>query len=451
MSYSGEQPAWLFRRALQQYPQSLQIGRADTFLDLDSYAAWLLRTGAEQTAAFEELRIAQQTLKEKRNYSFSPLERTTVLQLYGDPIALSPSKIDQYAACRFAYFMNYGLRARPRKQAKLDQPAFGTFVHAVLEHTVIRVKDLGGFHNLSEETILEITSEEISRYSEEHFPKQAEREAYLYQRSLIEIREIVLDLWEEMRNSQFQPAFCELKFSYDGPLPTIRVTGTQAKSQITGTVDRVDLFQDDQSTYFRIVDYKTGSKSFDYTDILNGSGLQMLIYLFALREFGASYLHTPPLQPAGVLYLPARKEYPLTDPIPDDAAVEKKHREKRKRKGLILNDEQILAAMEADPLNPQYMPYSVKKSGISGDLADRRQMDRLEDHVLRTVEKMTDQIADGEVNPNPTVRGSYSPCKYCDYVSVCHKDMGKHTPRNLAETTAKEFWVRLEREEAKHG
>lgn len=451
MSYAGDQPAWLFRRAASQFPDSLRTEHRSIFLELADFAAWRLRNGYEDSVTVDGLVELEQALRRKRGYSFAPLARKTVMSLYGEPIALSPSKIDQYAACRFAFFMNYGMKAKPRKQAKLDQPAFGTFVHAVLEHTVLRVKDLGGFRELDETRLLEIAAEEIEAYTQTHFPKQAEREAYLYQRSLKEIREIVLDLWEEMRNSQFQPEFCELKFGANGLLPMIEIEGKTARSRITGTVDRVDLYEDHTGTYVRIVDYKTGSKSFDYTDILNGAGLQMLIYLFALQEFAEPYLHTPHLEPAGVLYLPAKKEYPLTEPLPDDASVEKKHREKRKRKGLIRSDETLLAAMEADPMDPQYMPYTVKKAGPSGDLADCGQMKLLEKHVLRTVGDMTDRIASGQVVPDPMVRGPYSPCRYCDYQTVCHKDLGMQMPRNLAETSAKEFWEKLAREEMDHG
>ena len=36
--------------------------------------------------------------------------------------------------------------------------------------------------------------------------------------------------------------------------------------------------------YFRVIDYKTGHKEFDYTDLLCGQGLQMLLYLFAIER-----------------------------------------------------------------------------------------------------------------------------------------------------------------------
>ena len=72
-------------------------------------------------------------------------------------------------------------------------------------------------------------------------------------------------------------------------------------------VDRVDLCTVNGKTYFRVVDYKTGRKDFDYADILNGEGLQMLIYLFALQKYGKER-YGRELLPAGVLYVPARED-----------------------------------------------------------------------------------------------------------------------------------------------
>ena len=450
MSYAGEQPAWLFRRACELVESSGGDDR-EIVLDIGSLAARRLRNEDHTALHIPGLADVEQVLRKHRAYDFSALDEQTVRKLYGSPIALSPSKIDQYAACRFEYFLQYGLKAKTRKQAKLDQPAFGTFVHAVLEHTVLRVKAAGGFHVVDRETLLQITLEEIQAYADEFFPEQAEREAYLFRRSQAEILDIAEDLWEELRSSLFVPEYCELKFAKDSLLPLIVIQGEKTDCQITGTIDRVDLYPYGDKTYVRVVDYKTGSKDFDFTDILNGAGLQMLIYLFALREFGGEYLQKGSLEPAGVLYLPAKKDYPLTGPMPEDQLVQKEHRENRKRKGLIRSDPHLLAAMEENPEEPRFMPYKAGKNGFTGNLADHRQMVLLERHVLRTVERMADQILSGVVAPDPVVRGQHTACRYCDYRSVCHKDLGTQEPRILAETSAKLFWEKLEQEEANHG
>ena len=450
LSYAGEQPAWLFRRAAALYPDSLRAGAENLPLDLPSLAAWRIRHGDQSPLDLPNLDRVEAGLRQLRDYQFEPLSKETVRGLYGRQIYLSASRIDKYAACRFAFFLTYGLKAKPRRQAKLDPSVFGTFVHAVLQETVGRVMDLGGFRAVSQETLLEIATEEINRYAQENFPRQAERAAYLFRRNQAEILDIVLDLGDELRASLFQPAACELEFSANGAMPPIEIEGEEASCLISGFVDRVDLYEHEGRTYVRVVDYKTGRKDFDYTDILNGAGLQMLVYLFALRQYGGDLFQAEQLDPAGVLYLPARKDYTLMPPMPDEEAVAEKRREERRRKGLILSDEALLSAMEADPEHPRFMPYKAGKNGPTGDLADRRQMILLERHVLRTLANMTDAIASGDVTPNPTVRGQDTPCRFCDYAAVCHGDLCPHLSRYLAATPAAMFWDKLEEEE-RHG
>ena len=419
LSYAGDQPAWLFRRAVELFPDAFQSDTSEDFLDLSDLAAFNLRHGAAPQAV-PGLSEAQAALDQRRQYDFTDLSGETVRGLYGRELSLSASRIDKYAGCRLAYFLTYGLKAAPRKQAKLDPSAFGTFVHAVLEGTVNAVTAEGGFQQVPVERLTEIAVAEMDRYAAERFPQTAQRAAHLFRRARREVLDVVLDMGEELRRSGFQPVSCELEFSPAGPLPAVEIQGQDAACRISGFVDRVDLYEKDGKTYVRVVDYKTGQKDFDFTDILYGAGLQMLIYLFALKACGGDYYHQGDLIPAGVLYLPARQTYTLTQPQPSDEEVAEVHREERRRRGLILSWDSVLAAMEEDPTAPRYMPYQIKKGEAVGNLATGEQMALLERHVRRVLAQMTDQIAAGTVRPNPVVRGNEGACKYCDYKTVCH-------------------------------
>lgn len=451
LSYAGDQPAWLVQKAAAAFPGSFDCPVEEAVLDVASLAAHRVRENDTTPLHVPGLDAMEAALRQLREYAFTSLSPERVQGLYGRQINLSASRIDKYAACRFAFFLTYGLKAQPRRRAQLDPAAYGTMVHEILENTVRRVMEQGDFRSVSEEILLDIALDEMERYVHRTFPRADRRAAWLFARSRQEILAVVRDLGQELRNSKFQPAACELEFSRSGQLGPVEVQGKQALCRISGFVDRVDLYEEDGRTYVRVVDYKTGHKDFDYTDILSGAGLQMLIYLFALRRFGGDYFGKEQLEPAGVLYMPARKDHLLTPPLPDDAFVEKEHAAARRRKGLVLSREQILAAMEADPDAPQYMPYKTTKSGLAGDLATAEQLDLLERHVMRTLANMTDSIASGDVTPNPTVRGLYSPCRWCDYADVCHWDLCPHSQRELAATSADLFWEKLEEEDARHG
>ena len=109
--------------------------------------------------------------------------------------------------------------------------------------------------------------------------------AYLFRRNGQELQMVVRELWEELQQSQFQPRDFEVNFGSAEGLPPIAISGTDKNAILRGFVDRVDTWiNGGGTTYYRIVDYKTGRKDFDYCDVFNGLGLQMLLYLFALED-----------------------------------------------------------------------------------------------------------------------------------------------------------------------
>ena len=113
------------------------------------------------------------------------------------------------------------------------------------------------------------------------------------------------ELWQELKASGFEPVEFELGFGSGEALPPIAIPNHAMNAVLRGFVDRVDVWDNGASRYFRVVDYKTGKKDFDYCDVYNGVGLQMLLYLFALGENGEDLLGGHPI-PAGVQYFPAR-------------------------------------------------------------------------------------------------------------------------------------------------
>ena len=96
---------------------------------------------------------------------------------------------------------------------------------------------------------------------------------------------------------------------------------------------------------------------------------------------------------------------------------------------------------------PGRMDYEVKKDGsLSGALADREQLKLLEGYIFRYLGKMVEDIASGNVEPNPYTRGtSHNACTFCPYGSVCHKDTVPGR-RNYKTVTAKQFWEGIEEE-----
>ena len=256
---------------------------------------------------------------------------------------------------------------------------------------------------------------------------------------------VVEELWDEFQHSSFMAHDFEVSFGDEKQMPAIQINGSNMHAQLRGFVDRVDTWKQHGNDYYRVVDYKTGKKDFDYCDVFNGVGLQLLLYLFALQESGKQVVGEQPV-PAGVQYFPARVPYVTTDGRLSAEEVEKLRAKELKRKGLLLHDAEVLQAMEPGD-NPRRTDYAVKKDGtMTGDLADREQLKLLRNFLRKLLGELVDDIASGNVQPNPYTRGtSHSACTYCPYGAVCHKEEVEGR-RNYKTMSAQRFWEEIGKE-----
>ena len=122
-----------------------------------------------------------------------------------------------------------------------------------------------------------------------------------------------------------------------------------------------------------------------------------------------------------------------------------------KRKGLLLSDESVLAAMEHSE-KPVRLSYTRKKDGtMSGDIASGEQFKMLKAYVFALLGKMVDDIASGCVDPNPYTRGGrHDACAFCPYSVVCHQATVEGR-RDYAAITLEKFWEDIEKEMSSHG
>ena len=409
-------------------------------------ARWQEADGAAQLGVVDAY---MQTLR-RSHYSLGAVSPQNVAAIYGKQLQLSASQIDRHAECRLSYFLKYGLRAQERKEATVDPAEFGTYVHAVLEKTVQDVMAQGGFHQVDLEETMTIARSHSKDYADAHFAAlDSQRLEYLFNRNMLELEMVVEELWQELSQASYEPIAVELNFSAGGDMPAIDIPGATMPACLRGLVDRVDTWKVGESTFFRVVDYKTGKKDFDYCDVFNGVGLQMLLYLFALEDQGSSVIDGARV-PAGVQYFPARAPYFSVDgsmTAQEAAAARKKLWE---RKGLLLQNEDSLKAMDPSVDFEKLCCKRKKDGSISGDLAERSQLGILKAYIMDLLRRQVDSIAAGDVSANPYTRGySHDACTFCPYGAVCHKE---HVPgrRNYQKMDPQEFWDAIGKEDL-HG
>ncbi len=379
------------------------------------------------------------------------LSAGSVEALYGRRVPMSASRMDKYRSCHFSYFMQYGLRAKPRKPAGFSAPEYGTFVHYILEH-VFQAAEKGA----PKEKLRDLTREAAARYVTEELgglEEQTPRFRYLFRRLLQSVYPVVENVAEELEHSDFTPRSFELGFGDRGDLPPVELTVDGVTFINYGFVDRVDGWVKDGKLYLRVVDYKTGKKTLDLTEIWNGIGLQMLLYLFTLERKGIS-LYNICIVPAGVLYLPARDVVVQGSRGMSEEERRRAVDQELRRRGLLLDDPEVLGAMEHPGEGGiRFLPLKVsaRTGEITGDsLITAGQMGRLGAHIDKLLNAICSEVAAGSITADPYWRGpERNACLYCDFAAACHFEEGRGDDKRRWLPTVKnqEFWSRLEENE----
>ncbi len=376
-------------------------------------------------AGREDCREALGAMDRARHMTRGSLGPAAVRSLYGQTFRMSASRIDKVKSCHFAYFMQYGLRARERRPAGLDPSQIGTFLHYVMEHVTRTAVDRGGFSALPERELHALVDQSVDDYIAQTIGPLEGKEArfrYLLRRLRRTIHTVMDNVAGELADSDFVPLSFELEFGEKGDLPAITIQEAGDTLSVSGKVDRVDGWLDGDRLYLRVVDYKTGKKSFDLADLCHGLNVQMLLYLFALEREGKA-LYGRDIIPAGVLYLPARDVILRMDRGATPEQLRKAVDKELRRSGLLLGDTRVLTAMEHTALEePRYLPLSLDRShNITRGIASAEQLGKLSRYVDNLLHRIAREMGEGNIDADPCWRGEAdNACTYCEFASACH-------------------------------
>ncbi len=393
-----------------------------------------------------ELRRLAGTARQSRQ-SLSP---EAVRRLYGRKPSLSATRAEKFNACRFGYFLQYGLKAKPRQPAVFDPRDYGSFLHEVLEKVARGAMERGGFGRLSRRDIEALADAAMDEYIHrvlEDFAEKSARFEYLFRRLRSTVRRVAADMWEELKNSKFRPIAIELDLAEEGVL----APGEGETARFRGRVDRVDGWLKDDTLYLRVTDYKTGVKKFSLSDLSRGMDMQMLLYLFTLEKRGGDWLkkqfgedvRLENIRPAGVLYAPARTSVESVDCEPEEGA-ELPVSDSR-RSGLVLAEEEVLEAMEPGS-EKRFLPVKMGKNGPSGDaLTTAERFGALSRFIDKTLEELAAELRAGSVEADPWFKNARdNACQFCDMKEACLFDETCDRRRIVTNLKAAEAWERIE-------
>ncbi len=345
-------------------------------------------------------------------------------------LTLSQSQLESYANCHFSYLLRYLSKVKEDARPDLAANHAGTYVHAVLEKLVPALSE----GKIREEEI----PGEVRRLGREQFerlcPPERRDDALLkmkFTRLTEGVAPVARQLARELSSSAFTTFGTEIRFdAANGPAPAVLPLSGGRRAILSGTVDRADVLADGAgNVYVRVIDYKTGQKTFTLSDLDRGRSLQLPLYLFALcdeKNAGlfsrAGKTEKGKVLPAGMLYCIAKPPEKKKARAPSDEEYETLEREEVALYGIVLAEKRVQQAL--DPVF--FSSFSEKAQKMSRmDPKNRKQFtlsapefNELRDAVWGKISEMAENLLTGDVRA--AADGPDGPeCDFCPYGAVC--------------------------------
>lgn len=351
--------------------------------------------------------------------------------LLGKELRLSASQLRSFCQCQFAYYMEYVLRIKPQKPARMDPAQGGTMIHYILEKA-LQEPD---FYDLDEPGLERLAARLAARFVEENIPEPGAQLRYLAARMARSAGKLLWFLQQDLLLDPYEPTAFELGIGEQaGQVPplTFPVDGEHAV-KVIGKIDRVDVQNGPTGAAdrLRVVDYKTGTKKFSLTDVLTGEECQMLLYLFTLTaRWPLLKGHAGEFQEV---------EYLMVDPAPKDEGRAKAMKEGGglvyEKQGMILERE----GEEEPPLPPEKQAAMAKASATESQqeawrkgnhrvTLHRKQLENIEAYLQELIVSMAKRLYAGQITacPRQNKQGTTGCKAWCPYRSVCGHVDGEH-------------------------
>lgn len=366
-----------------------------------------------------------------RRYKENGLSRIVARALYGRQLENSVSRLETYAACACRHFLQYGLSLQEREEFGFEVSDMGNVYHAVLENFAGKLAESGRTwwdfdENFATQAIKEAVEGYAATYGETVLHSSARNEYAITRMSRILTR-TVLTLQQHLKQGSFQPDDYELSFRFAEDLDSIHVDlSEEEKMHLQGRIDRIDVSEDAEHVYVKVIDYKSGNKKFDLAALYYGLQLQLVVYMNAAMELESRKHPDKEIVPAALLY------YHIDDPTietPVELTQEQINEEiltKLRMNGVVNSDPAVVERLDRFLQDKsKVIPVEKKKDGsfsARSGILSREELHVVSAYVDTKIRQIGREILDGKIAANPYEKGNEEACTYCAYKKVCGFD-----------------------------
>lgn len=366
-----------------------------------------------------------------RRYRESGLSRIVARALYGQQLENSVSRLETYAACACRHFLQYGLSLQEREEFGFEASDMGTVYHAVLENFAGKLAESNlTWWDFTEDFAAKAVKESVEAYAAtygETVLYSSARNEYAITRMSRILTRTVLTLQKHLKQGSFQPDDYELSFRFAEDLDSIHVDLSEdEKMHLQGRIDRIDVSEDVEHVYVKVIDYKSGNRKFDLAALYYGLQLQLVVYMNAAMEMESRKHPDKEIVPAALLY------YHIDDPTIEtpveltDEQINEQILAKLRMNGVVNSDPEVVERLDRYMQDKSVViPVEKKKDGSfsarSGVLS-REEMQLISSYVDAKIRSIGREILDGKIAANPYEKGNEEACTYCAYKKVCGFD-----------------------------
>lgn len=356
------------------------------------------------------------------NNNYNALSKNISSKLYKIPISTSVSRLELFSNCPFAHFIRYGVKPKKKEEFEIRALEMGEFFHSSINSFTKEIykKNLN-LKDINDQNIEDITNQAVNELIESYKMgvfKSNKKNEYLVKRLKRVTKRAIKTLVMHVNSSEFKILGSEISFGYENskyPQIEIELSDGQ-KIYIQGKIDRLDSFSDIENEFIKIIDYKSSSKDIELYKVYEGLQLQLLIYLDAILKSSEKN------KAGGIFY------FKIDDPLissDNDIKdfIEDEINKKLKMKGVVLNDINIIKAMDKN-INrySNIIPVTLKKDNSiskTSNVLSEYEFNILIDHCKNLIRDIGDKITDGNIDVEPKKIQNQTSCDYCDYKSIC--------------------------------
>lgn len=387
---------------------------------------------------------------------------TVARALYGKVLENSATRLERFAACAFAHFLQYGLHLEERAYYEFKPMDLGNVLHEALERfSQLVKKEKLSWKTISDEQQRQLADQCLQKVLEKRgydVLGSTARNQYIVERLRRLLYRSVWALKEQLACGEFEPGGFEVSFTADSLEALKFPIAEDLQLRLQGRIDRVDICENGEECYVKVVDYKSGKHSLDLVEVYHGISLQLVVYLNAAMELVQNQYPDKNIRPAGIFY------YQIQDPLiqgtweQEQISIDEGILKELRMQGLANGSPEILDKLDHNAVlrgknGSLVFPLSYNKDGSvaqTSAVAMEKRFQIMSEYVNEKIVELGTQILDGDAKVSPYRLGNKSGCDYCPYASVCGFDekISGYQYRKLTAFSDEEVWNRMERRNA---